>query len=583
MNANTKIIPNLLRDSAAHDECYRVAKYWLEQCSRHPACGPLNNVPLPTRLLFIPPRIDQAPFLQTTEGRAGKYVAFSHCWGTKRIIGITTSLTILGYQARIQTSSLPPNFQDAIKITRNLGFLYLWIDALCIIQDSASDWEREAARMASVYGNASLVISASAAIDSQQGMLIQREIATSPAFGPGKKVYFQHARTQQLKGPDSFDSHLRILDALGDAPISSRAWTLQERVLASRILHYADCQLIWECNQTCYFEAYGRHDSVDLTTGSNRYDGGYRKSNMSRLLSTAFSGDGQNDLSILGADHTDVAGGSWDRFDAWYICMEEYSKRALTVASDKLPGISGLATIFCSREFGSYCAGIWSGDLARGLSWHMSEPVTVQQENYYRAPSWSWAAYDAPVRELDIARSGRKLERTLDQMAWAALEGLALIEDGMIRFSQARAPYGRVSEGSYIVIEGLCYNISQQTLGELTLQAIQEAQSADGHYHPPKKRPKVYWDTLSALNNFLVEFGGIATNRTTHEIVCLLLADQNYDRTNRVALLLEATNHESTTFWRLGIVHGHLNMLSQSWESDFLGLRSWERRRLKMI
>jgi hypothetical protein len=44
-------------------------------------------------------------------------------------------------------------FQDAISVTRALGIRYLWIDALCILQDSVKDWEQESANMAAVYTN----------------------------------------------------------------------------------------------------------------------------------------------------------------------------------------------------------------------------------------------------------------------------------------------------------------------------------------------------------------------------------------------------------------------------------------------
>lgn len=54
----------------------------------------------------------------------------------------------------ILLSSFPQTLRDAITITKSLGFRYLWIDALCILQDSKGDWEKEAAVMGKVYFNA---------------------------------------------------------------------------------------------------------------------------------------------------------------------------------------------------------------------------------------------------------------------------------------------------------------------------------------------------------------------------------------------------------------------------------------------
>ena len=60
----------------------------------------------------------------------------------------------------ININALPKTYQDATGNTRRPGHRYIWIDSLCIILDSKSDWEHEAARMAEVYRNAWLTISA---------------------------------------------------------------------------------------------------------------------------------------------------------------------------------------------------------------------------------------------------------------------------------------------------------------------------------------------------------------------------------------------------------------------------------------
>lgn len=64
-------------------------------------------------------------------------------------------------QAGIGFESLPALFQDAIVTTQKLGIQYLWIDSLCIIQDSEDDWQAESAKMGSVYRNAKVTIAAS--------------------------------------------------------------------------------------------------------------------------------------------------------------------------------------------------------------------------------------------------------------------------------------------------------------------------------------------------------------------------------------------------------------------------------------
>ncbi|KAF9765901.1 hypothetical protein IL306_001747 [Fusarium sp. DS 682] len=70
---------------------------------------------------------------------------------------------------------LPKTFQDAISATRKLGYRYLWIDSLCILQDDQQDWAREAALMHKVYTNAECNLAAEASQDSSGGLFFKRE------------------------------------------------------------------------------------------------------------------------------------------------------------------------------------------------------------------------------------------------------------------------------------------------------------------------------------------------------------------------------------------------------------------------
>jgi hypothetical protein len=107
------------------------------------------------------------------KGEKGHYLALSHCWGPS-VSGerlITTKATLKSRLKSIPLSKMPSNFFDATIITRKLGYRYLWIDSLCIIQDSRGDWETESANMGNIYTNASLTLAAAAAKDSDGGML----------------------------------------------------------------------------------------------------------------------------------------------------------------------------------------------------------------------------------------------------------------------------------------------------------------------------------------------------------------------------------------------------------------------------
>ncbi|CAG9942401.1 unnamed protein product [Clonostachys rosea f. rosea IK726] len=97
----------------------------------------------------------------TEESIKEDYATLSHCWGGQSIIKLTTD-ALAQFQKKIETASLPQTFRDAILVARRLGIRYLWIDSLCIIQDSLQDWQKEAALMGEVYSNSTLNVMATA-------------------------------------------------------------------------------------------------------------------------------------------------------------------------------------------------------------------------------------------------------------------------------------------------------------------------------------------------------------------------------------------------------------------------------------
>lgn len=122
---------------------------WMREClTSHTKCFDIQTVAatrdiLPLRLLDLAPalhaNIIKLDFSEPLPFHA-VYVTLSHCWGGSRKTTLTTS-SLATFQAGIHLSTLPKTFQDAVILTRSLGVRYLWIDALCIIQDSKSGVE----------------------------------------------------------------------------------------------------------------------------------------------------------------------------------------------------------------------------------------------------------------------------------------------------------------------------------------------------------------------------------------------------------------------------------------------------------
>ncbi|RSM18499.1 hypothetical protein CDV31_002635 [Fusarium ambrosium] len=141
----------------------------------------------------------------------------------------------------IDLGNLPKTFQDAIKIARELKVRYLWIDALCIIQneDDHEDWKRECGNMASIYRNSYLTVAATWANSATGGCFITPDpgVVTGPIMM--RKV--------------SHFPFIPTLENLEDFPILTRAWTYQERLLAPRVIYFGHQEILWDCleRHTC--------------------------------------------------------------------------------------------------------------------------------------------------------------------------------------------------------------------------------------------------------------------------------------------------------------------------------------------
>lgn len=161
----------------------------------------------------------------------------------------TLKAKIKDMQCGIPLEDLPQNFQDAILTVRKLGLRFLWIDALCIIQDDPVDWAREAARMNDVYGSAYLTIVATSASSSADGFLKRAQEMTcrisyykDTGAEPAGRFLIAYSRTGGDSG--SWCSNVE------EARWNTRGWTLQERLLSKRVLHFTERKLLWECRAT---------------------------------------------------------------------------------------------------------------------------------------------------------------------------------------------------------------------------------------------------------------------------------------------------------------------------------------------
>ncbi|KAH7040896.1 heterokaryon incompatibility protein-domain-containing protein [Microdochium trichocladiopsis] len=81
------------------------------------------------------------------------YMTLSHCWGHSMPYRLTTANHSQLLKVGAPLAELGATFQDAVKIALELGVGYLWIDSLCIIQDSTEDWMTQSVQMQQIYSS----------------------------------------------------------------------------------------------------------------------------------------------------------------------------------------------------------------------------------------------------------------------------------------------------------------------------------------------------------------------------------------------------------------------------------------------
>jgi len=391
-------------------------------------------------------------------------MALSHCWGGPIAMTLTSS-NLTEFSTAIPHEQLPRNFQDAIDITRRLGIRYLWIDSLCIVQDSGSDWAQESAKMTAVYENAFVTICALSSPDSAHGIL--NHSGSDPSITIPITVEGD-ATVMARRFVDCHD-HESLENLSINAPLNRRAWCLQECILSPRILYYGRAQIYWGCRQ-------GYHSANQVADGPD-------------FLRTAIGPPGYHDFfpvipasrpapiprqrprSVLGRFYDLVGNYSHgeksfgpDRFSPrrdqqlqvrsvlvrYYGLVGNYSRREKSFGSDTLPALSGITAKLHSLIGGHYLAGIWSMDFNRGLLWSPPPDGAVKNVEKYKAPSWSWACTNQ-AEYLHMEQNRRLSWRSTDTDLARNLQ-LQLL-DFQIERKHAENPYGEVVSG-YALVRG---------------------------------------------------------------------------------------------------------------------------------
>ena len=411
--------PNL-----GHEHTNQQIRNWLDEClGTHSECTvpdgerPSQLPCLPTRVIDVGDQFDsEAKIFEPPSATYENYITLSYCWGTKRFT-TTTLENINANKQRLDLSSLPQTFQDAIMTTKRLGFRYLWIDALCIIQNSNEDKANEISKMGDIYSNATLTIAVVSASRVGEGFLqtTPRTTVTLPYRCPDGVMGLVQVSTQ------------KEVDLMQES-LYTRAWCLQENLLSRRLLLYTDTEVIWQCQSIPMKRPDTNH--VAYEHGDPNLDSSPFRRLPVNIVTPAKTPNMTENASV-----------DEERYKVWRYLVESYTQRRLTVASDRLPALDGVAQKFRVAWSDEYFAGHWKRQFIPSLSWRRKwthETQFLPPLSEYRAPSWSWASIDHPVEfdfryDLGNARGlGAKLISCVFDIDSEA-DDAAIIEASMIR------------------------------------------------------------------------------------------------------------------------------------------------------
>jgi hypothetical protein len=417
---------------------------WLDICcNKHDSCKVGGPHLLPKYILDVSPEagdtIATLRLYKSTAGEAGKYAALSYCWGGPQRVTLTED-TLESLKIAIDERSLPQTIKDAIKMTRGLNLRYLWIDALCIIQDSTEDKASQMPLMGNIYRHSQITFIASKAASVNDGFLNR-----TPVFDYSRVVTTSNEENEKDR-LDHYVNHIPIRRSPQFDPIFDRAWAYQERILSPRTVVFAKGGMYWRCQSQ-----YTAHPDLKEFDGSYEmrlplpiFSGGNRSSDdaepkldakpkltaepkltaakafaswcrhlnnycccsisvnsdRSELEEVDGSYEMRSPLPIFigrnrSSDDAEPELTAFEVFTSWCHHLNNYSSCSMSVDSDKLPAFSGLAErygVAAENKLGRYMAGLWENFMIAGMRWFVQPAEKFRLRPSYRAPSWSWAA-----------------------------------------------------------------------------------------------------------------------------------------------------------------------------------------------
>ncbi|ETS87123.1 hypothetical protein PFICI_00951 [Pestalotiopsis fici W106-1] len=429
----------------------------------------------------------------------------------------------------VDAQALPAVFQQAISIARKLRVQYIWIDSLCIVQDNKQDWELESSKMCDYYENSYLTIATAASPNCDVPFLRPKEEKWRPVkFALGGKE----------KNGETINAQRSPYTPKEQGILFTRAWAWQEAALSSRTIYFTPSELIWECREHVLPQRY--LPDLDI---SEKLEFSKR---LSMIETMTFDGDNISHL--------------WDLVGT---LVSAYSSRRLTVPTDKLPALSGVASRIQKMTNSRYVAGLWEDNLIYDLCWSIHFQPLQYVPPTYVAPSWSWASI-TQAAYAEISQT-----RVIFESQFTVLETHTEV-DGL-------NPFGRVSKG-HVLVRGRCAYVELGCDNPFQTQGYTISRLDDKEDKCAFLPDCVLQATLDPSGDSILSRArnGQDVSKFKVEALCLYLGvstlRNELDIRTRYGLILGPSEEEGGSFCRLGFVFFHgdcTDLFQESSEKEF--------------
>jgi len=322
-------------------------------------------------------------------GEVGNYATLSYA---RSGLGTfpTTQATLEERLRGFPKVEMPQTLRDATEVTKRLGLRFLWIDAVCVVQDDPAEKAHAAAEIAKIFGSSFATICAASAYAAKDGFLQDKSHALTGLWRSLIPLRAAIPNADARNMQDAFELPKRAIGTvlLMDKSdmnhperrdgVSSDPWCLQEIILSERLLFY-DRWPLWRCNAAACSDGGAGLQGDNLGPGE-------------RLLSRHIHALSDRQ-STSARDHFTVNQIQM----GWGQLLKDYTKRKFDSGTDRLSAIGGIASMLSRSTGDEYISGLWKENLVHDLMWQSHAKEWLSRPAGVRYPTWTWASVDGPV------------------------------------------------------------------------------------------------------------------------------------------------------------------------------------------